>query len=148
MRPTERFFSLRSDDLHFLHLSALSGFRAPHLKQTCRNSLLFWAICFLVASAIGMKDYLSSTRPKNHDYEGFGARGQKDANSKLAAEMKSRLTATKEKKEPDDEGSKAPKLGLRDLLALAVAALETFLLPLLAIAVVIALIAILLEVRP
>jgi len=52
-RPTERFFSLRSDDLHFLQRSALSGFRAPHLRHTWRKSLLFWAICFLVASAIG-----------------------------------------------------------------------------------------------
>lgn len=54
----------------------------------------------------------------------------------------------KEEEKPDDGGSEVPKVGLRDLLALAVAALETFLLPLLAIAVVIALIAILLKVRP
>jgi hypothetical protein len=39
-------------------------------------------------------------------------------------------------------------MGLRDLLALAVAAVETFLLPLVAIAVVIALIAILIRIRP
>jgi len=51
--PTDLFFSLRSADLHFLQRSALSGFRAPHLRQTWRKSLLFWAICFFVASAIG-----------------------------------------------------------------------------------------------
>ena len=51
--PMERFFSLRSDDLHFLQRSALRGFRAPHLRQTWRKSLLFWAICFFVASAMG-----------------------------------------------------------------------------------------------
>jgi len=39
-------------------------------------------------------------------------------------------------------------MGLRDLLALAVAALETFLLPLLAIAIVILIIVILLKARP
>jgi len=74
LRPTERFFSLRSDDLHFLHLSALRGFRAPHLRQTCRKSLLFWAICFLVASAIGMKEILLLDCPPSDDYEVFGAR--------------------------------------------------------------------------
>jgi len=51
--PMERFFSLRSDDLHFLQRSALRGFRAPHLRQTWRKSLLFCAICFFVASAMG-----------------------------------------------------------------------------------------------
>ena len=52
--PTDLFFSLKSEDLHFLHRSALSGFLAPHLRQTCRKSLLFWAICFFVASAMGI----------------------------------------------------------------------------------------------
>jgi hypothetical protein len=59
LRPTERFLSLRSEDLHFLHLSACSGFLAPHLKHTWRNRRLFWAICFLVASAMGNRTYLS-----------------------------------------------------------------------------------------
>ena len=40
--------------MHLRHLSALRGFLAPHLRQTCRNSLRFWAICFLVASAMGI----------------------------------------------------------------------------------------------
>ena len=52
-----------------------------------------------------------------------------------------------EKEKPDDKGP--PRLGIRDLLALAVAAIETFLLPLLAIAAVIALIAVLIRIiRP
>ena len=51
--PTDLFFSLRSEALHFLHLSAASGFLAPHLRQTLRKSLLFWAICFFVTSAMG-----------------------------------------------------------------------------------------------
>lgn len=58
------------------------------------------------------------------------------------------MTTVKEKEDTDDAGSEAPKMGLRDLLALAVAALETFLLPLVVIAVLIAFIAILFEVRP
>ncbi|MDA4127073.1 MAG: hypothetical protein OK452_07700 [Thaumarchaeota archaeon] len=86
--------------------------------------------------------------PLSHDYEVFGAKGPKVANSKLGAETKSRLAPKKDEEKPDDGSSEVPKMGLRDLLALAVAALETFLLPLLAIAVVIALIAILLKVRP
>jgi len=53
-RPTDLFFNLRSEDLHFLQRSALRGFLAPHLRHTFRKSLLFWAICFLVASAIGI----------------------------------------------------------------------------------------------
>ena len=53
LRPTDRFFSRRSFDLHFLHRSALIGFLAPQRKQTLKNSLLFWAICFLAASAMG-----------------------------------------------------------------------------------------------
>ena len=97
---------------------------------------------------MGMKEILLLNCPPNHDYEVFGARVPKDANPKLGTKMKSRLTPGKGKEEPDGELSKAPKLGLRDLLALAVAAIETFLLPLLAIAVVIALIAILLKLRP
>ncbi|HEV2227092.1 MAG TPA: hypothetical protein VGR56_09865 [Nitrososphaerales archaeon] len=52
-------------------------------------------------------------------------------------------------RKPDEEGRGAPKLGIRDLLALAVAAIETFLLPLLAIAAVIALISVLIRIiRP
>ncbi len=63
--------------------------------------------------------------------------------------MKCRLGLLDEEKEkPDGDGSEAPRLGLRDILALAVAAVETFLLPLLAIAVVIVLIAVLLRIRP
>ncbi|HEV2226340.1 MAG TPA: hypothetical protein VGR56_05990 [Nitrososphaerales archaeon] len=50
---------------------------------------------------------------------------------------------------PEDKGSDVPRLGIRDLLALAVAAIESFLLPLLAIAAVIALIAVLIRIiRP
>ena len=60
--PTERFLSLRSDDLHFLHLSALRGLRAPHLRHTWRKSLLFCAICFLVASAMGKVRLRSALR--------------------------------------------------------------------------------------
>lgn len=62
--------------------------------------------------------------------------------------MKCRL-ADGEEERPDDKGSEVPRLGIRDLLALAFAAIETFLLPLLAIAVVIALIAVLIRIiRP
>jgi len=62
--------------------------------------------------------------------------------------MKCRLADGEEEK-PDGDGSEVPRLGIRDLLALAVAAVETFLLPLLAIAVVIALIAVLIRIiRP
>ena len=53
MSPTDLFFSRRSADLHFLHLSALSGFLAPHLRQTCRKRRRFCAICFFEASAMG-----------------------------------------------------------------------------------------------
>ncbi len=53
-----------------------------------------------------------------------------------------------EEEKPDSDGSEVPRLGLRDLVALAVAAIETFLLPLLVIAVVIVLIAVLLRIRP
>ena len=72
--PTERFLSLRSDDLHFLHLSALSGFLAPHLRQTWRKSLLFWAICFFVASAMGTVSTWLAGCPPADDYQGFGRR--------------------------------------------------------------------------
>jgi len=58
LRPTERFFSLRTEAWHFLHLVAWSGFRAPHLRQTWKKRRLFCAICFLTESAIG-KDYFS-----------------------------------------------------------------------------------------
>ncbi|HEY6282377.1 MAG TPA: hypothetical protein VIW22_00455 [Nitrososphaerales archaeon] len=62
--------------------------------------------------------------------------------------MKSRL-ADAEKEKPEDDGSDVPRLGIRDFLALAIAAVETFLLPLLAIAAVIALIAVLIRIiRP
>lgn len=68
-RPTERFFNLRSEDLHFLQRSAFSGFLAPHLRQTLRKSLLFCAICFLVASAMGNVSTWLSARPAAHDYK-------------------------------------------------------------------------------
>jgi len=74
--PTERFFSLRSDDLHFLQRSALRGFRAPHLRQTCRKSLLFWAICFFVASAMGKISTWSKGRPSDDDYKVSFGRGR------------------------------------------------------------------------
>jgi hypothetical protein len=93
-----------------------------------------------------MKENLLSKCPPSHDYEVFGAEESKVANPKLGAEAKSGLRPGKEEEKPDDGSSEVPKMGLRDLLALALAALETFLLPLLAIAVVIALIAILLKV--
>jgi hypothetical protein len=55
----------------------------------------------------------------------------------------------------DDEAGKgkekdpaAPKLGFKDYLALSIAALETFLLPLLVIAAVIALLAVVFALRP
>jgi len=93
-----------------------------------------------------MKKILLLNRPPSDDYEVFGASCPLDTNSKLGAEMKCRL-ADGEKEKRDGDGS-APRLGLRDILALAVAAVETFLLPLLAIAVVIVLIAVLLRFRP
>jgi hypothetical protein len=34
------------------------GFLAPHLKQILKKSLLCWAICFLVASVIGIQETL------------------------------------------------------------------------------------------
>ena len=69
MSPTDLFFSLRSEDLHFLQRSALSGFRAPQRRQTWRKSLLFWAICFLVASAMGTLSTWVKGRPDAHDYK-------------------------------------------------------------------------------
>jgi hypothetical protein len=62
LRPTDLFFSLSAEPLHFLHWVALSGFLTPHLKQTLKKSLRFCAICFLVASVIG-KTGILSTRP-------------------------------------------------------------------------------------
>ncbi len=94
-----------------------------------------------------MKKILLLNRPPSDDYEVFGASCPLDTNSKLGAEMKCRL-ADGEKEKRDGDSSEAPRLGLRDLLALAVAAVETFLLPLLAIAVVIVLIAVLVRIRP
>jgi hypothetical protein len=54
LSPTDLFFSLRTEAWHFLHLVAESAFLAPQRRQTLRKSRLFWAICFLVTSAIGM----------------------------------------------------------------------------------------------
>ena len=48
--PRVLFFSLIWPAWHFLHLVAEIGFLPPHLK----NSLRCCAICFLVASVIGM----------------------------------------------------------------------------------------------
>jgi hypothetical protein len=55
--------------LHFLQRSALRGFRAPHLRQTWRKSLLFWAICFFVASAMGKFSTWLTARPTADDYK-------------------------------------------------------------------------------
>ena len=66
--PTDRFLSRRSDPRHFLHLVAASGFLAPHLRHTFRNSLLFCAICFLAASAIGN----SSEQPELSTFQPVG----------------------------------------------------------------------------
>ena len=71
--PTDLFLSLRSEDLHFLHLSAFSGFLAPHLRQTWRKSLRFWAICFFVASAMGMTDFVRLLSPDYKSSSGGGA---------------------------------------------------------------------------
>ncbi len=59
LSPTDLFLSLRSEALHFLHLSAVKAFLAPHLRHILRNSLLFCAICFFVASVMG-KAFVSS----------------------------------------------------------------------------------------
>jgi hypothetical protein len=57
-RPTERFFSRRSDVLHLRQRSAASGFLAPHLRHTLKNNLLLCAICFFITSAMGKRDLL------------------------------------------------------------------------------------------
>src|SRR5208282_4682420 len=56
LRPTDLFFSRRSDAWHFLHLVAARAFREPHFRQTFRNRRFFCAICFLVTSAMGNYD--------------------------------------------------------------------------------------------
>jgi hypothetical protein len=45
---------------HFLHREEEIGFFPPHLKQILKNSLRCCAICFFVASVIGMILYPSS----------------------------------------------------------------------------------------
>jgi hypothetical protein len=94
-----------------------------------------------------MKEILLLNRPPGDDYEVFGANRPLSTNSKLGVRMKC-LLADGEEEKPDGDGPGVPRLGLRDLVALAVAAIETFLLPLLAIAVVIVFIAVLLRIRP
>jgi len=50
---SSRFLSLRLVPWHFLHLTALIGFLAPHSLQIWKCSLLFCASCFVTGSVIG-----------------------------------------------------------------------------------------------
>jgi len=54
LSPTDLFFSLRTEAWHFLHRVAWRAFLAPQRRQTFRKRRRFWAICFLVTSAIGI----------------------------------------------------------------------------------------------
>ena len=52
--PRVLFLSLSWLPLHFLQRSAEIGFLPPHLKHTLKNNRRCCAICFLVASVIGI----------------------------------------------------------------------------------------------
>jgi hypothetical protein len=78
LAPKVLFFNLIELLWHFLHLSAAIWFLAPHLKQILKKSRLCWAICFLVASVIGIiqvinkkEDFKFSLRHNNeiHAFE-------------------------------------------------------------------------------
>jgi hypothetical protein len=57
--PKDRFFNLSWLPRHFLQRSAEIGFLPPHLKHTLKNNLRCWAICFLLASVIGISSPVS-----------------------------------------------------------------------------------------
>src|SRR5579884_2942770 len=54
LAPSVLFFSLIWLPWHLRHLRAEIGFFPPHLKQILKKSLLCCAICFFVASVIGI----------------------------------------------------------------------------------------------
>ena len=58
LAPSVLFFNRRALLRHFRHLSAAMWFLAPHLKQILKKSLRCWAICFLVASVMGIHSLL------------------------------------------------------------------------------------------
>ena len=60
LAPSVLFFSLIWLPWHFLHLVAVIGFLAPHLKHILKNNLRCCAICFFVASVIGIYTVLNS----------------------------------------------------------------------------------------
>lgn len=57
MAPSVLFLSLIWSLWHFLQRSAEIGFLPPHLKQILKYSRRCWAICFFVASVIGISFY-------------------------------------------------------------------------------------------
>src|SRR5579864_2917428 len=52
--PRALFFRRKASDLHLRQRVAVIGFLLPQRRQILKNSLRFWAICFLTASVIGM----------------------------------------------------------------------------------------------
>jgi hypothetical protein len=54
LAPRVLFFNLSWLPRHFLQRCAEIGFLPPHLKHTLKNNLRCWAICFLVASVMGI----------------------------------------------------------------------------------------------
>jgi len=52
--PNDLFFNLRALLLQDLHLVADIGFLNPQCIHIFEKSLLFWAICFLTTSVIGI----------------------------------------------------------------------------------------------
>ena len=67
--PRALFFSLSASDLHLRHLVAEIAFLLPQTRHILKNSLLFCAICFFVASVIGIFVKISLFLPDNYSRE-------------------------------------------------------------------------------